>query len=94
MTRPRRIDGLEITESDDGYVVYDRARDRVHFMNHTAVFVLELCDGRHAAGDIARLVQRTYSLDRAPERETRDLLSRLLDEGLTTGDAAAPGPAA
>ena len=93
MERPRRIDSLEITQSDDGYVVYDRARDRVHFMNHTAVFVLELCDGRTGADEIAALVQQTYRLDRAPERETRDLLTQLFDEGLTTIDAAVAHPA-
>jgi hypothetical protein len=37
--------GLEIQLTDEGAVVEDSTRDRVHFLNPTAALVLSLCDG-------------------------------------------------
>lgn len=42
---PRRYAGLEIREAADGFVVYDPRRDRLHFLNGTALFILECLDG-------------------------------------------------
>jgi hypothetical protein len=80
--RPERIEGLEITRVEDGFLIYQRDRDRVHYLNHTAVLVLELCNGRNGAGEIAELVRKTYGLPRAPEREVDEVLGQLHDEGL------------
>jgi hypothetical protein len=81
-SRPRTIEGLEINEVADGYVVYDPARDRIHYLNHTAVVVLELCNGGVTAGELARLVQTAYDLPEPPVAEVGDCLDRLVEEGL------------
>ena len=49
-----KADGHEFNPVPDGYVIYQSGRDRVHFLNPTAVIVYELCDGRHSVEQIGR----------------------------------------
>ena len=79
---PRGIEGLEINQVEDGFIIYDAARDRVHFLNPTAVFILELCNGRHSPAEIIKIAEAAYCLTEPPEKEVRELLSKLADEGL------------
>ncbi|MCE5282316.1 MAG: PqqD family protein [Deltaproteobacteria bacterium] len=79
---PKQIEGLEINQVEDGFVIYHPGRDTVHFLNPSALLVLELCDGKHEAGGIPAIVQKAYGLEEAPEKEIRELLVRLLSEGL------------
>jgi hypothetical protein len=44
--RPLRTPGVEIYAVEDGCVVFVPATDQVHFLNETAMHVLDLCDGR------------------------------------------------
>ena len=39
---PSREEGLEINIVDDGYVVYQPNRDKLHYLNHIAGLILEL----------------------------------------------------
>lgn len=80
--RPRRADEIEINPVEDGLVVYDPRRDRVHHLNPTASVVLELCTGEIDLDEIVSLVQAAYDLDEPPEREVGDCLRQLRDEGL------------
>jgi len=80
--RPLNRLDVEVAEADDGFVVYDHRSDRVHYLNHTAVLVLELCNGENSAGDIVGLIQRAYDLADPPEKEVRECLARLETEGL------------
>jgi hypothetical protein len=80
--RPRRADEIEINPVEDGFVVYDPRRDRVHHLNPTASVVLELCSGEIDLDEIVSLVQAAYDLDEPPEREVGDCLRQLRDEGL------------
>ena len=80
--RPRRADEIEINPVEDGLVVYDPRRDRVHHLNPTASVVLELCNGEIDIDEIVSLVQAAYDLDEPPEREVGDCLRQLRDEGL------------
>jgi hypothetical protein len=82
MAGPVRVEALEVTREEDGFIVHDRDRDRVHYLNHTGVLVLELCDGTRSAAAIARLIQRAYGLDEPPQREVDEVLGRMKDEGL------------
>src|SRR5215510_14346666 len=82
-TKPERIEGLEITSADDGFLIYQPEKHRVHYLNHTAVLILELCTGQHSPTEIAELVRKTYGLPDMPTREVDEILSRLHDEGLT-----------
>jgi hypothetical protein len=81
-THPRRAAGLEIQVVDDGFTIYQADRDRLHYLNHTAVLVLELCDGTQAPEDIAGLLAQAYGLAAPPEQDVRVLVARLADEGL------------
>ncbi|MEY2569037.1 MAG: hypothetical protein QOE35_3566 [Actinomycetota bacterium] len=75
---------LEIHEADDGLVVYDGARDRVHHLNATAGVILQLCDGSHDVEAIADFVARGFGLDEPPVDETRTTVERFTEEGLVT----------
>jgi len=79
---PRQVDGLEISEAADGFVVYDAGRDRVHYLNHTAIIVLELCDGLTSIADIAAILQDSYALAEPPLTEVGDCVERMTGEGL------------
>jgi hypothetical protein len=82
---PRRADDLEIRAVPDGYVVYDPSRDRLHFLNGAATFVLESCDGTTPVGDLPALYAAAFRLDDDPSGEVADCLERLAAEGLLTG---------
>ena len=79
---PRRLDGLAITPVEDGFTIYQAERDRLHYLNATGVLVLELCNGRNSADDIATLIREAYDLPESPSAEVRDVVDRLQDEGL------------
>jgi hypothetical protein len=79
---PRQVDGVELNQVADGYVVYQPDRDRVHYLNHTAALVLEMCNGRVTAGEIPGLLKDAYDLAEAPTAEVGECLAKLLDEGL------------
>ena len=80
--RPKKSDGLEIDEVEDGFVVYQRDRARVHYLNHTAKLILELCDGTLTAAQIAGLIEEAFSLPQPPRQEVDDALAKLETEGL------------
>lgn len=80
--RPRRPAGLEINEVVDGYVVYQADRDRLHYLNHTAIVLLEACDGTLSAAELPELLARIYRLADPPTREVEHCLNALLAEGL------------
>ena len=79
---PKKADDIEINEVDDGYVVYQKARDRVHYLNHTAALVLEFCTGDNSADEIPALMKQAYDMPEAPEAEVKECLSKLIDEQL------------
>jgi hypothetical protein len=79
---PKQIEGLEVNQLVDGYVVYQPDRDRVHYLNPTAVLVLEMCTGAVRADEIPRLLKEAYDLSEPPTNEVAECLTKLLDEGL------------
>lgn len=81
---PRRAADLEIREVPEGFVVYDPARDRLHFLNGSATFVLECCDGATRADELPALLAAAFRLDGDPLDEVDACLARLLAEGLIT----------
>lgn len=72
-------------------MIYQADRDRAHYLNHSAVVVLELCDGRRSVSDIAESVRNVYGLATAPRRDVDDVLKKLGAEGLVA-DVLAPRP--
>lgn len=84
--RPRLAKGLQISAVDAGYIVYDHANERVHYLNHTAGLVMDLCTGRNTWNQIVDLVKRAFGLPRKPTREVGRLLQQLGREGLVSLD--------
>jgi len=82
MLTPRRADALEVRAVPDGFVVYDPGRDRLHFLNGTAAFVLESCDGATPVQALPALVAAAFRLDGEPVDEVDACVRRLLSEGL------------
>ena len=80
--RLARAPGMEIREAPDGFVVYDPARDRVHYLNPTAAVLLESCDGRVTAVELVSLLAAAFRLDAPPTGDVEACVAALLDEGL------------
>ena len=84
---PRQKPELEIIASDEGFVVRDPARERVHYLNQTGAMVLSLCNGQQSADDIAKLLQGQFDLPEAPLEDVVTLLTQLEEEGLIRSGA-------
>ena len=54
--------GCETSFMADGIVIYQVAREKVHYLNPTAAIVYRLCGDRASAEQIAGYLQRTFSL--------------------------------
>ncbi len=79
---PKLADDIEINEVEDGYIIYQSKKDRVHYLNHTAVVVLECCTGKNTVEDIENIVQTAYKMREIPKKEVNDCLNTLFKEGL------------
>ena len=79
---PRHIEDLDINPADDGFIIYQPEEDRVHFLNPTAVFILELCNGRNSMADIIEVVQHAYGLADAPVNVVSEAVTKMKSEGL------------
>ncbi len=84
-----RAPDLEIREVPDGYVVYDPARDRLHFLNGAAAFVLQCCDGATRMDELPTLLAAAFRLEADPVAEVEACVARLVSEQLVS--AGAPG---
>jgi hypothetical protein len=82
ISKPRKVDGLETHEVDDGLVVYQSATDRVHYLNPTASVVFELCTGEHSDAEIEGLVGAAWDLPEPPRAEVQACLAQLREEGV------------
>jgi PqqD family protein of HPr-rel-A system len=80
----REAAGLEHYPVEDGCLVYQPDRDRVHFLNETAYAVLLLCDSGSDAESLARRLAREYQLEEPPVEMVQEVLERLAGEGLIT----------
>ncbi len=80
--RPRQVPDLEISQIVDGYVVYDPATNCVHYLNHTAAVVLELCDGELPVDRIVDLVRSAWDLPARPVDEVEACVARFEKVGL------------
>jgi hypothetical protein len=81
-TSPRRVENLDINPAEDGFIIYQPELDRVHFLNPTAVLILELCDGSRSVAEIQGLVQEAYGLPEAPVQAVDEALEKMKNEGL------------
>lgn len=95
---PLRASGLEVSEMTDGFVASRRDSNRIHYLNPTAAFILEICDGRVRAGEMPGLVAMAFDLDHPPAADVERCLAELISEGLVAcessrhADQVAGGP--
>lgn len=80
--------GLDVTEVDDGLVVFEPTSRRVHHLNVTATLVFELCTGANDAAAIAQVVQTAFGLPDVPREEVDTVLASLQAESLLVAAAA------
>lgn len=78
---PQHVDGLDISPAEDGYIVYQPELDRVHFMNATAVLILELCNGKNSEQEIVDLIREGCGLEN-PAEVVKETLAKMKTEGL------------
>lgn len=81
---PKLAEDLEINQVEDGYIIYQADRDRVHYLNKTAVLILEACTGKNSVETILRMVQDAFDLGDTHKKEVEDCLVNLASEGLIT----------
>jgi hypothetical protein len=81
-TPPKCRSGLDISVIDEGYVVYQPECDRVHYLNHSATLILELCTGENPVAGIAGLMQEAYGLPEPPVAMVGETVEKLRAEGL------------
>lgn len=79
---PQTADGLDVSETEDGLVVYNDATDTVHHLNRTAAVVFGLCDGTRDTGAIAAEVGTLFGLAEPPLADVAGCLDELAQNGL------------
>jgi hypothetical protein len=79
---PRHGDDLDISPADEGYIIYQPELDIVHFLNPTALLILELCTGENSPEQIVDLVKEAYGLSDAPVKEVHETLNQLRKDSL------------
>lgn len=82
--RPQRAENLDVSPVIDGFVVSRANDERIHYLNPTAAFILEVSDGRSTPADIAELVAEVFGLDSDPHDDVQNCLQMLCREGLVT----------
>jgi Coenzyme PQQ synthesis protein D (PqqD) len=79
---PQRVDGLDINPAEDGYIINQPEHNRVHFLNASAVLILELCNGDNSEREIADLIRDGYGLEENPTETVGETLAKMKAEGL------------
>jgi len=74
------MSGLDVTEVEDGLVVFVPMTRRVHHLNITATLVFELCTGDNDEAAIVAFVQTAFGLDEPPTGEVAGLLASFTNE--------------
>ena len=81
---PQKLDGFEIAEAASGFVVHDTGRGRIHYLNHTAALIYELCDGHTSTQEITQLLEDAYGQQDSLDEQVRLYVARLAEENLIT----------
>jgi len=88
---PLRREGIRSYPIDDEAVLYDVAHDAVHYLNATARFIWERCDGHQTIDEIGDAMARAFELNDsktaakgpdALDADVRTTLKNLSENGL------------
>lgn len=77
-----RVEGIEVVQVPDGYVVYDDARHVVHYLNPSAAALFELITVCPDVKTVARQIRDLFSLERSPDADVAVGLQELISQGL------------
>jgi len=85
---PKVKKDLYVRTPGDEKVVYDKENGRVHFMNRTATFVFELCDGTHSKEEIIEDLLDIYDVSRdKAEKDVNKILKDMADNRIRNSSA-------
>jgi hypothetical protein len=79
---PKRASDLEINDVTDGYVVSRPGDHQIHYLNASAAFILECCDGAHKAEQLSSLIADFFETDHACVFDVEACLAALSKAGL------------
>jgi len=90
-THPRRRQDLRLRPIDDGALLYDPVRDSVHYLNATALYVWQRCDGAHSIQSIAQQLHHEFEnvAIATIEADVAATCNQLFDDALLTDEIAA-----
>lgn len=77
-----RVEGIEVVQVPDGYVVYDDARHVVHYLNPSAAALFEFITVCPDLKTVARKIRDLFSLERSPDADVAAGLQELINQGL------------
>ena len=80
--QPRRAAGIEIAELPEGFIVRQSQPLRVHQLNNTASVILDLCDGKRTADEIAGVLAEVFGLAAPPVAEVAACVAELRQTGV------------
>jgi len=91
VTRPRQRQNLRLRPIDDGALLYDPVRDSVHYLNATALYVWNRCDGAHSIRSIAQQLHCEFETVAIAtiEADVAATCHQLFDDALLTNEIAA-----
>lgn len=75
-------EAFEVTEVPDGRVVYQASREKVHYLNPSAVVVLELSVSGKTPAEITAFLKEAYDLTDAPSDSVDSCIRSFVSEGL------------
>jgi hypothetical protein len=78
--RPTAVEGLEVTEVEDGLVVYDPERDRVHYLNAAAAVTFTFCDGARDRQSVVEATTQVFGSDTISQHDVETCIAQLEDE--------------
>jgi Glycosyl transferases group 1/Coenzyme PQQ synthesis protein D (PqqD) len=80
--RPQHAEHLDVTQTEDGLVVFEPTRNKVHHLNTSAAVIFDLIDGTNDEPTIAAAVQALFKLDETPTSDVASTLQRFRAERL------------
>jgi len=80
---PKIRKDLYIRPLGDEKVIYDKENGRVHFMNPTATFILDLCNGTHSREEIIERLLDRYEVSREEAEKDVNRIIKDLAENKT-----------
>jgi PqqD family protein of HPr-rel-A system len=90
--RPRVRAGVSVVDVDGEAIVYDIASGgQIHYLNHSAALILDLCDGTATTAEMARAIADVYEQPAAEvEKQVRETVANLQAVGVLATERGAP----